>query len=356
MSKQLLYIGLSGYAGSGKDTVAKILSAVLNFNGNSFKEFKQYYNALKLKENIIKSATFDSIWNENVDNKVVCLAYADQLKYICSAIFGIPVSRFYLNKSNAWIAINKDFEYTEVKPQLIISAEEYAGNIENYTNAKESYYMSLREILVYVGTYVLQADINKRIFVNIVNNTIKDLRLSKKNLEYVIITDNRFEHEINFIKENNGILINIKRSGINQLDNIAEHELDDEDSFDYTIENNGSYDDLLKQVWNLVHNNIEFNNVYYILKTRTHDIVNYIRQVGPNRYKLCTENKVQKISHDNGKITMIDLVGGPIICVNNLLEFQDMSNYFCSVSKIEFDDISNKFFLTLEQADDIKLT
>ena len=115
MSLQQLYIGINGFAGSGKDTVAKMLKIILGSNHSSMEECKQYYKSIY--NNPLYSATF-SLSGVNTDSlfkdyPVMCIAYADQLKYICSAIFGIPVKRFYMNKSNAWICINKDFQYIQ---------------------------------------------------------------------------------------------------------------------------------------------------------------------------------------------------------------------------------------------------
>ena len=73
----------------------------------------------------------------------MCIAYADQLKYICAGIFGIPVQRFYMNKGTAWICINKDFKYTENKPNInnIISAEEYYNSLSTgVVKRMEKYY------------------------------------------------------------------------------------------------------------------------------------------------------------------------------------------------------------------------
>ena len=45
--RNLLYIGLNGYAGSGKDTVAKMLYCILNYNWETKEEcwnkFKKEY-------------------------------------------------------------------------------------------------------------------------------------------------------------------------------------------------------------------------------------------------------------------------------------------------------------------------
>lgn len=318
LNNKILYIGLNGYAGSGKDTVAKMLKTILSYNWNSIEECKEYYKSKYNNPTI--SATFNTN-NENYNMPVMCIAYADQLKEICANIFGIPVERFYMNKSNAWICINDKFQYTEIEPANVITAEEYFYSISNYSS-NEKYWLSLREILVYIGTYVLQQDINKQIFVNIVRNKVKEAISKNQKLKYVITTDIRFSHEFDYIKENNGILISIIRDGIIQLNNIAEHDLDDENNYDYIIENNEGYDELFEQVWNIVHNDIEFSNTVIELETRD-NINNYLRLVDEDdnyqTYKLCTPLSIQQTYHSNGEISMINPTGGPVICINEMI-------------------------------------
>ena len=345
-NKKLLYIGLNGFAGAGKDTVAKMLKTILGHKWNSLEECKEYYN--KIYTNPTWTATFHSIHLDEDNNKVLCIAYADQLKMICSNIFGIPFERFYMNKSNAWVCINKNFQYTEVKPasSYIITADEYHYGYDEYINSNDLYWMSLREILVYVGTYVLQKSINKNIFVNIVNNKIHEIENQNPNLEYVIITDNRFTHELDYIRSNNGITISIIRDSIEQLNNIAEHDLDNLESYDYIIDNSFGYNELFENVWNLVHNNIFFNNITTDLFTRE-NINNYLRLVHYNKetdelvWVLCTHHNLQKLYKDGETIKLIDLTGGPSICIDEEL---NTSKYLLYINKIEFQE-SNNYFL-----------
>ena len=344
MSKKLLFIGLNGFAGAGKDTVAKMLKTILGHNWNSLEECKAFYQKTYIDPTW--TATYH-VNNLDPDNKsVLCVAYADQLKRVCSNIFGIPVERFYQNKSNAWVCINDKFQYTEIKPPstYIITADEFHYGIDEYSQSEDKYWMSLREILVYVGTYVLQAKINKRIFVNIVNNYVINQAENNPELEYIIVTDNRFYHELDYIKENNGIMITITRDSIEQLDNVAEHELDDEVSYDFNIDNSNGYDELFENVWNMVNDNIEFKNFTVALNTREH-IDNYLRLVEQNEngliYKLCSPHPVKQIYQDNSIISLIDLVGGPTIVVNTYINDEE-SLY---VSKIELDNSTNTFYI-----------
>ena len=306
---QLLYIGLNGLAGSGKDTVAKMLNIILMKDWEDYNSCKNFYNNFYTKPNA--SATYYEKF-KGINDRVICLAFADQLKFICADIFGIDLRCFYFNKSTAWICVNKGFEYTEIRPENVISCEEYYYNINEYKQSDIKYWMSLRDILVYIGTYVLQQDLNKNVFINIVSNKIKASILSNHNIQYTIITDVRFVHEFDYIRQNNGLTIKILRNGIKQLDNIAEHDLDEEDSYDFIIENNEGYDELFKQVWNLVHDNIEFKNEVINLNTRE-NINNYLRKIDDNIYKVCSSYGIQQIGHSNGEISMIDLKGGPTI-------------------------------------------
>ena len=313
----LLYIGLNGYAGAGKDTVAKMLKTVLSKDWDNINDFKEYY--FKTYTNPTQSATYNI--NDTNTSPVLCIAYADQLKEICAKMFGIPRQRFYQNKSTAWICINDRFQYTEIKPDEdhIITAEDYY-----YTADKDrKWWMSLREILVYVGTYVLQRDINRSTFVNIVRNNIIEISNHNPYLRYVIVTDNRFSHELDFINENNGITITIIRDSVAQLENVAEHDLDDEESYDYVIDNSGSYDDLIQQIWDITRSNVEFSNKTIDLYTRE-NINNYLRLVGSNEdgdiYKLCVQLDIQQLYKNNGEITVINPTGGPMICIGEEIE------------------------------------
>lgn len=350
LNNKILFIGLNGYAGSGKDTVAKMLKTILSYNWQSIEECKNYYKQKYTNPTI--SATFNTN-DENETLPVMCIAYADQLKEICANIFGIPVERFYMNKSNAWVCINDKFQYTEIEPEKnIITAEEYYYSVSNYSQLNEKYWLSLREILVYVGTYVLQQDVNKQIFVNVVRNKVNNIILKNTNLKYVITTDIRFLHEFEYIKENNGILISIVRNGVEQLDNIAEHDLDDETNYDYIIENNGSYDELFKEVWDIVHDDLEFSNYAINLETRD-NTNNYLRLVDEDDnyqvYKLCTPYRIQQTYHSNGKISMINPIGGPVISINNIIPGSKNVKYPLGLitSEIKFDN--DQFYIIVDK-------
>lgn len=334
-TNKLLYIGLNGLAGSGKDTVAKMLKAILVKDWDNIEDCKAFYNEYFSQPNC--SATFTN--NNPYKFRVYAIAFADQLKYICASIFGIPVDRFYNNKSNAWICINKDFQYTEVRPDNVISCEEYYYNCSEYKHSDTKYYLSLRDILVYIGTYVLQQDVNKDVFTNIVQNTITSIASNNRELKYVIITDIRFLHELDYVKKHHGITIKISNPKVEALNNIAEHDLDDEDSYTYTIDNDGTYDELFQQIWDLVHSELVFKNIIYELNTRD-SVDNFIRAIDIETFEVCTPYNVNRIGHADGKISMIDLVGGPTIYIGEQIPGTNKI-----AKSIELNEEGNKFII-----------
>lgn len=336
-SNDILYIGINGWAGSGKDTVAKALAVMLEHDFDSYKEFKEYYDThagYGTKTNF-KCATFGMATKN--DSKVLCIAFADRLKQMCSDMFGVPIDRFYYNKENAYICINKDFEYTEQAPYNgdIITAEQYYWNYEQYYNSSDRLYMSLREVLVYIGTYVVQGYVNKYAFINSVKNSINSIYKKNNNLQYVICTDMRFQAEFNFIQNMHGVTMHIDRPGLTQLDNIAEKSLsDDEDNeFDFNIINDGTYDELFKKLWDIVHKNCIFSNETYKLDCRD-DSNNYIRKIKSDdseeeiTFELCNECPLSSANMAGEKLNMIDPQGGPMISKDDELVTIDDTVYY----------------------------
>ena len=150
---------------------------------------------------------------------------------------------------------------------------------------------------------------------------------------------------MNFIHENNGITISIIRNSIEQLNNVAEHDLDDVEDYDFVIDNSGTYDDLFEEVWNIVHNNIEFRNKTLSLYTRD-NINNYLRLCYVNddhaEWKLCCPYYIQKIYKNEDIIKLVDPIGGPTICIN---EYLDSSNGVLYVNQIEHIEDKNQFII-----------
>lgn len=122
---------------------------------------------------------------------------------------------------------------------------------DNYWN------VTPRKILQYVGTDLFRNQLS-----NVIPN-IKDnfwiynmnLRIKICNSDYIIITDVRFNNELEFIKNNNGIVIFIDRDIPNSDNHISENSIKKQDC-DYIISNNLNIIDLEKNISNFVDKNI----------------------------------------------------------------------------------------------------
>ena len=363
-NRNLFYIGIQGLAGSGKDTVAKMLRTILCHFNQEREEVLSYYKNTYL--NAAKSSTYHYKDAEGQYPAAICIAYADELKKLCSIMFGIPVEQFYINKSHGWVCMNDKFQYRDEEPDCsgndkIITAEEYYNDINIWRPEHDDYrnyfkdksqgrcWMNLREILVFVGTYLCQYNINTHTFVNIVRNKIKDEYLRNKNLEYVILTDTRFPHELDFLWENHGIIISVRRDSVTQLENITEHNFDDyeDNEYDYIISNNGTLDELFNSVWDITHENDEFKNITVTLHGRNERWHNYLRLIDAEEnlntmpghrviWQICTNNSPQAwqaFEHQledvdpSERLCMFDLVGGPTIMAGEELKIDHDQTY-----------------------------
>ena len=70
------------------------------------------------------------------------------------------------------------------------------------------------------------------------------------------------------------------------------------------------------------------------------NIDNYLRLVEENDYRkiyeLCTPYKIQKLYRNDGKITMIDPVGGPTICAGQIIEGTYLSPDYISIESSNY--------------------
>lgn len=266
MINKQLYIGISGLAGSGKDTVGHMLVYILNNMNKPMNEVKRkFFNAY--------SEETRNITRHPKNSKVYSVAFADTLKNICANLFGISIDYFYNHKDDGYVNISGTFEYTTdlsgMEEAEIVSARGYDVVVCSDDRYNPNYWMSFRELLVYVGTYISQERINYNTYVNNVRNSLKDTL--DEGTEYVLFTDVRFDHELDFVRRQNcGVTIYVQRqlpkniniSGMNEGEIKAADVIISEDyaDYDYVVDNFGTMDDLFEQVYDLVHSETVFKN------------------------------------------------------------------------------------------------
>lgn len=208
-----MIIALSGRAGSGKDTVGKLI---------------QYLTAEDVSTHFLKRVraglSIDGYHNSSFENK----KFAGKLKLIGSILAGVSV---------------EDFEDQDFK-KLPMSLE---------------WEMTYREFLQKLGTEAMRDGLHKEVWVNALfadyKATVKewDDLGNDKLVEYPdwIITDMRFPNELDAVQLREGITIRVNRdNGTRAIDtnpHPSETALDDA-KFDYVIENDGTLDELVEKV------------------------------------------------------------------------------------------------------------
>jgi GTPase SAR1 family protein len=108
-----------------------------------------------------------------------------------------------------------------------------------------------RQAMQFIGTELFRNQINKLI-PDIGNNFwIKSLDINMNKKKDIVITDVRFQNEVDYMHSINGIVIKIVRS-YNSENKLYDHESEKNIKFiknyDYLIENNGTKQDLYKKI------------------------------------------------------------------------------------------------------------
>ena len=278
-------IGISGHIGSGKDTVGTIIQYLID------KASKGYTHPDSFKD---YSSWFKNGHTNRCNWKIV--KFANALKEIICILTGctreqLEDENFKNNKlPDEWIRYGYAdgfFKYykngKEETKMNNVQCDKERYELEYRTNWETAYkvHPTYRELLQYIGTDLLRNQLHENIWVNALMNKYKPkvcsgtthCALAGKpeiscNLcpEYPnwIITDVRFPNELKAVKNKGGISIKVNRgtsqsTGHLLLDNsdgtpnrfvplhMSETALDDA-TFDYYVDNNGTIDDLIQQV------------------------------------------------------------------------------------------------------------
>jgi len=201
-----MIIGISGYAGSGKDEIASIIQRI------------QPDKDWKVKK------------------------FAGKLKTIASILTGIP---------------EKNFEDQDFKNTML--GNEWANRRGNHTQ------MSVREFMQILGTESIRIGLHRNAWVNALMCDYKteqgidilddgNMKLWFKDVPNWIITDCRFNNEAISIKERGGVILRVNRPGVFPVNNHPSEVDLDRWNFDGVINNDGNLNDLYTKVKNILEN------------------------------------------------------------------------------------------------------
>ena len=237
-----MIISISGKAGSGKDTVGKII---------------QY---LTLDDEVFSKTNADVV--ADIEHNGYCASrsewqikkYSDKLKDIVCILIGCTREQLE-DQEFKETPLGKEWDYRMV----------FDANWEKqWTPQKPSFGGDMpikqrtpRQILQLLGTEGTRDVIHPDIWVNALYSDYRPLSYEKDSegrIEAVeekwIITDSRFSNDVRRTREMGGILIRVERVECEGRENehVSETALDDFDEWDYIIENNGTIEELIGQV------------------------------------------------------------------------------------------------------------
>lgn len=259
-------IGINGKIGSGKDLVADIIQYV--------------YFCRKENIDICYSGFDDYINNIRIDEYWEVKKFADKLKECTCLLLGCT-RKMLENRKYKESELGEEWWYYIAKdgktPSGLFTVEEYNKLHKNQQDYLKLVKLTPRLILQLLGTECGRLIIHPNVWVNALMAEYNTITMSYHNDILIgrpdecrgkicyypgynekevfpnwIITDVRFPNEAEAIKARKGILIKINRpnntietSGIQQ--HPSEIALDDY-QFDYTIENEGTIEDLLFKI------------------------------------------------------------------------------------------------------------
>jgi hypothetical protein len=220
-----MIIGINGKIGSGKDTVGKII---------------QYLTLSTKHGPYIGFETFDDVTLDR-NSKFEVKKFAGKLKTIASLLTGIPVENFE----------DQDFKKTLLGEEWGTVRPNPLNAIPVFENVQFNELMSVRELLQRLGTEAMRDGLHENVWVNALMCDYKGPKMSEYNPSNWIITDMRFPNEMEAVVERKGITIRVNRNNGTRAIDINPHPSEtslDDAEFNYTIENDGSIDDLIEKV------------------------------------------------------------------------------------------------------------
>ncbi len=170
---------------------------------------------------------------------VYIIHFADALKKACHVIFGIPLEDMETEEGKQKLTKVRwpdGYHVDTVSYSVNRDGEGVEGVI--YYPSDSNPFMTVREVLQFVGTELFRNQIDPDVWLNSVflQPWAED--------DVVIIADARFPNEVALGREN-GLLIQVERNtGLVSDGHKSENALGDFTDYHYTIDNNGSFEEL----------------------------------------------------------------------------------------------------------------
>ena len=251
------YIGIRGHRGAGKSTVAYLLSNTIQYlldHGDEHpieqftKEFNEWCEAFRKDETCISRMELD---------RVIIEGFGDTPRMLLSMLTGIPYSDMWNDYKKDHLVINlRDFKTNVVGdissfPDKLWEAREYFITTTASTDPevlKDDVYMTLRELILYFGIYVMQNAFGLNVWIKslVANSSFFACLFPDDENGYKIFQDIKARSEISYIKDKGGVIIKVSRPGHKKTGGMDL--LKGDSRFDYEVNITGELEDLRDQI------------------------------------------------------------------------------------------------------------
>lgn len=253
------YIGIRGHRGAGKSSIAWLLGNTINFikGGNEglldselFEHvYDRWCDQIMMNPNIINESSIQSVYLDS---------FSDSIKTFVQLLLGCPEEYLREDSYKDSIVVNlRDFSCTHIE-QLgdvnLTSASELYDSVDKNADPQpimKNIYMSLREFILYFGLDVMQRFFGRNVWVKSlrVNTEMLDKFYDGKGM-YRIYMDLKTPAEATYIKQQNGLIVNVVRPGHKKGQSGLER-LGRDDRIDFTIEITGDLKEAKKDIINI---------------------------------------------------------------------------------------------------------
>lgn len=224
------FITIAGKKQVGKDTVATMIKDSLTTNPDMLK--------YRIVDGDICIAACDG-WGYSKPSESVHIAhFADPLKDACSIIFGIDRELMETEEGKQSLT-HITWPYLNDQP----------GFVDNWMPDPNGRPMTVREVLQFVGTELFRNQMCADVWIQ---SVFQPQKYGANDI--VIVADCRFPNEADAGRDN-GILIRVeRRNNLKDDSHDSETVLNDYPlgNYDYFIDNNGTVDELLYQVQDIL--------------------------------------------------------------------------------------------------------
>jgi len=267
-----MLIGISGYIGSGKDTLASMLNYWMYV-----RKFETSNTSIDLQKCIDSNTNLPLSYEEwlkyNIWSGWKIRRFADTLKEMVAILTGCTREQLESqefkasNTPECWDrTVTEAYEWLSMKPVFYHVEPSEEEIIKDATTMGFKWKRTYREMLQEIGTDLFRTRFHPNTWVNSLMSRYRPYTVPGRETHFAgeslmsgmlsdmptmkwpnwIVPDMRFPNEAKAIQNANGVLIRINR-GPRTSDHSSETALDNFKEFDFVVDNSGSFSDLLEK-------------------------------------------------------------------------------------------------------------